>query len=310
MPMQGAASVVDDNDVVIVPTTEEFVTLSAALSVLDNPDWSNCGISDEKVRQVNAALRSLSSALPSLSLLQRRLHDPLSGFAVWDMAAVADTTDEQLKRRLLVLVAGSLGQPFGAFEKHGFWKSIGVRTDVAGDRVEGIGLIPLHQDFVNAWLPPDVVYYRCVRCDAQGGGASVVACFEKALAQLAPDLRQILYDCAVTEGSYFSLYGLGGERNPFPTLECRDGVQNVRFTAKVISTIETSALQLALLRLNDLLLKNAHRHHLKPGQVLFINQHLACHGREALGQPVISDIRARLLEQSFVRFHSPGWIGP
>ena len=127
------------------------------------------------------------------------------------------------------------------------------------------------------------------------------------MALLKPEQKLALSQELLREGAYYQLRGLGGERNPFPVLEYSARSQNVRFTGKVISSMELSPLREAMEALQMAMMRAVCRHQLLGGQTLFLNQHLVCHGREGLGTPVVSGLDARYLEQAFVRFPQSPW---
>jgi hypothetical protein len=294
-------------DWVCRPSASELNAYSEALSGLASIDWKECQISSDELAKMRSATNKLMATAPALAHLRDRVMSPSIGFAVWDMSEAAEAEDEEWHRRLLVLLASTLGEPFGAFKKHGFWKSIGVNVAIEPSKVEGIGLIPLHQDFVNAQLPPDLVLFRALQSDPQGGGASIISNIGRGLARLSSEDRICLRENLMREGAYFDLHGLGGERNPFPILEIRGNIQNIRFTAKGLDQLENSRLKESMVQLNALMMKYASRHHLFAGQTLFINQHIVCHGRDPLGAPVVSGADARYLEQAFVRLSTSPW---
>jgi hypothetical protein len=295
----------NDGVTVIAPNASEASACLKAVSDISQLDWSKCEIEEAEQASLRRASQGLDAACPALGALRRRLLDPDIGFAVWDARAIIEARDEDWHRHLLVILGAAMGEPFGAFKRHGFWKSIGVNTSIDPWRVEGAGFIPLHQDFVNAVAPPDLVLFRCVRGDPAGGGASLISNIMSAIAKLSEDERIALRSDVLREGAYFDLHGLGGERNPFPVLEYRAGETCVRFTAKVLKSMEPSPLRSAMRRLDDVLMGQASRHRLVPGQTLFLNQHFVCHGREPLMAPVHVDADSRLLEQGFVRFEQP-----
>lgn len=290
-----------DGVVVIAPLASEVATLSSCLGSSDVFDWQACALKPTVLNRIKAALRTVRSTCPSIDRFVSAIRDPHAGAAVWDMHEVADNEQH---RRLLVVVATALGIPFGAFERWGFWKGIGVNPKIDPSRVEGVGFIPFHQDFINAVRPPDIVMLRCIRTDELG--ASLVANIDAALARLDPHDRTYLSKRVMREGAYYELHGLGGERNPFPILERHEHRLSLRFTAKVIPSLRPSKLRTALSALESALMAVRERHELRAGQTLFINQHFVCHGRDPLAQPVRIGPDARYLEQSFIRLsHSP-----
>jgi hypothetical protein len=292
---------------VIVPNASETAACVAAVSAISLLDWSKCQIEPSEQRHLRQASRELGTVCPALETLRCRLLDPCVGFAIWDAGAIREARDEGWHRHLLVVLGASMGEPFGAFNRHGFWKSIGVNSTIDPWRVEGTGFIPLHQDFVNAVAPPDVVLFRCIRADPAGGGASLISNIASAITKLSADERNVLRTELLREGAYFDLHGLGGERNPFPVLEYLDGEACLRFTAKIIKSMPPSPLRSAMCRLDDVLMDQSTRHRLVPGQTLFLNQHFVCHGREPLAIPVFVEAGSRLLEQGFVRFDQSRW---
>ena len=202
---------------------------------------------------------------------------------------------------LLTLVA----TPLRVFDRWGLWKPLG--TNLAADpmRSTGVGYNPLHIDLVNATLPPDYSVLLCVRPDPQGAGHSLVANLRQALAALPPEDVALLQAPVFTDGAFYDLTGVGEEYKPFPILDGLPAGQGfVRFTAKMLAERDPDDPYTRAARAFEReLVARQHRFLLGRGDVLVVNQHLACHGREALGegQASLAEGARRLLMQTFLR---------
>lgn len=203
---------------------------------------------------------------------------------------------------LLTLV----GTPLRVFDDWDLWKPIGTSTEVPPDRATGIGYNPLHIDVVNSTMPPAYACLLCVREDPKGGGNSLVANLQDAVAAL--DRRQIHHLTAPVyrDGSFYRLSGVGMELSPFPVLQWRpDGLWMVRFSAKMLPEMAPGLHQEAVRALERLLIARQEEFLLGRNQLLIVNQRLACHGRMPLGegQSELPPSQRRLLRQVFV--HAP-----
>ena len=202
----------------------------------------------------------------------------------------------------LVEILAAIGKPIRVYDRYDLWKPIGVNPQLQSDRAGGVGAIPVHIDLVNTTEPPDFVVFFCERSDASDGGQSVVAPFNAALERLPEKIVESLSEIRIREGKFFSLSNVGAELDPFPLLTYRDDrLEWVRYTGKSGAEIVEGNVE-SFVRLRHELEQVSIRFELEPGQAFIVNQHLAAHGRTALGpQQGIDAGRHRLLWQTFVR---------
>lgn len=228
------------------------------------------------------------------------------GFLVVGCAAVLETAgDPDIALDLLTIVLTALGTPLRVFDNWELWKPITSRLDVEPMRAFGIGHNPLHLDLVNAINPPDISGLLCLQPDPLGEGFSLVSQVRPAVDRLASETRRLLAEPVFTDGAFYDVSGIGGEYRPFPILDGLPPEEGfVRFTAKMLGDRdpEDPATQAAR-ALERELVAGQQRFRLERGDLLLINQHLNCHGREPLGhgQEQIPEGSRRLLRQVFIR---------
>jgi hypothetical protein len=217
----------------------------------------------------------------SASIVQS-LQNPAYGFAHVRLQSNESWSLDKAKSQIVSLLS-EIASPITVYKRHGLWKSIGVNPKVEPSKVEGIGIIPLHIDCVNTANPPDFVAFLCTRGDPRGGGYSLISSFSGALSKLTTAELNALRGCWVREGKFFDMDNVGGERNPFPILDCSDRtIEWIRYTAKP-HRIETTEQKFALDALTAALISGSYKVPLMSGEVLILNQRLAAHGRLALG---------------------------
>jgi hypothetical protein len=160
-------------------------------------------------------------------------------------------------------------------------------------------------DLVNATRPPDYSALLCIRPDALGGGASILADARAAASRLAPSSRALLADKAFRYGSFFDLSGVGEECAPFAVLDGRpDDAGFVRFTGKMLGEPGLDQAHAGAAReLSAHLTGGQVSLTLGRGDLLIVNQHRFMHGREPLGagQEAVPPAGRRLLLQLFLR---------
>jgi hypothetical protein len=121
---------------------------------------------------------------------------------------------------------------------------------------------------------------------------------------LTSEELELLRTPAFVDGTFYDLTGVGEEYNPFPIVDDLPPAEGfIRFTAKMLAQRDpddryTRAAQ----ALEKELVAGQHRFLLDRGDVLVVDQHVACHGREALGsgQTTLAADERRLLMQTFL----------
>lgn len=236
--------------------------------------------------------------------LRRELYAcPGLGYAKISLSSPSGLGLEMAKAKAFLIIS-AIAQPIEVYRSHGLWKKIGVRFDVAPEKVEGVGFIPLHIDCVNATNPPDIVGFYCHKADPKGGGESLVSSFANALCRLTSEEINSLKTVQIREGKFFELSNIGDELNPFPLIEqSSTGLEWVRYTGKARSAIVGTSPS-AVKRFEQLLLSAAVTINLEAGDLLIVNQRLAAHGRLPLGDVGNSPSSARELWQIFGRVSS------
>ena len=225
------------------------------------------------------------------------------GYLVLDCRELLDGVGDAEAITSLTALLTLVGTPMRVFDDWDLWKPLGTNTEVAPERATGVGYNPLHIDVVNSTMPPAYACLLCVREDPKGGGNSLVANLQNAVAKLDPQQVQYLTEPAYRDGSFYRLSGVGVELNPFPVLQRRpDGLWMVRFSAKMLPEMEPGPHQEAVRALERLLVAGQEEFLLGKDQVLIVNQRLVCHGRMPLGegQSEVPPARRRVLRQVFL----------
>lgn len=185
-----------------------------------------------------------------------------------------------------------------------------VRLDADPQRTHGVGANLLHIDYVAHRSPPRMIGLLCLRSDPRGGGATVLAPFNQAVAGLTDD------QVAALEEPVFRYFSdpTGGPFGPpverFSILSDASGF--IRFTAKMLATRPPLAHEgidpiqprhlAALAALADRLAATATVTTLRRGEAVFFDQRAWVHGRQALGpdQQTVPAGQRRVLIQSYV----------
>jgi hypothetical protein len=275
----------------------------------DLPEWKlHKGLlTAETAEQYRRVLARTPFADEFAQTCARLLDDPVGdGFAVveFEPLLAAAATEEDGLRAVTALVS-LIATPLRAFERWPLWKPLGTNLTIDPMRATGAGYNPMHIDIVNSTLPPDYSALLCVRPDPLGQGHSLVSNTRRAVERLSYAEQELLKEAAYSDGAFFDLNGVGLEWNPFPIL---DGLPDlagfVRFTAKMLADADSSSLHVHAARALDRELQaGQQRFLLDAGDMLVVNQHLCCHGREALGggQSEVPEDRRRMLLQIFLR---------
>ena len=226
-----------------------------------------------------------------------------AGYLVLECRDVLNGVGEDQALTILTAVLTLVGTPMRVFDDWELWKPLGTNTEVAPERATGVGYNPLHIDVVNSTLPPDYACLLCLREDPKGGGNSLVANLQDAVAALDASQVRYLSEPAYRDGSFYRLSGVGAELNPFPVLQRRpDSLWMVRFSAKMLPDLEPGPHKEAAEALERQLVARQEKFLLGKDQVLVVNQRMVCHGRMPLGegQAELPSARRRLLRQVFL----------
>lgn len=227
------------------------------------------------------------------------------GLLVLKTGTLLDACELSQALTLLTAVLSMVSRPLRAFDQWPLWKPLGTNLSIDPMRATGTGYNPLHLDIVNSTRPPDHSVLLCVRPDPLGAGHSLVSQVRRALARLEHDDVVLLRDPVYKDGVFFALSGVGEEWNPFPIVDdLPPGDGFVRFTGKMLTGADPHAPHtVAARRLETELVAAQRRFRLERGDLVVVNQHLTCHGREALaaGQDDVPENERRLLMQMFLR---------
>jgi hypothetical protein len=276
----------------------------------DLPDWkldSDGLLTEEIASQYISTLIDLPHVDEFVTTCSLLLDSPVGdGFAVIEFApllAAAATEEEGL--RVVTALVSLIATPHRAFERWPLWKPLGTNLTIDPMRATGAGYNPMHIDIVNSTLPPDYSALLCVRPDPQGQGHSLVSQTRRAVERLSYEHQELLKEAHYSDGAFFDLNGVGLEWNPFPILDGLPDTEGfVRFTAKMLADADPDLPAIQAARALDRELQaGQQRFLLGAGDMLVVNQHLCCHGREALGggQADVPEDQRRLLLQIFLR---------
>ena len=196
-----------------------------------------------------------------------------------------------------------IGNPIRVFNRlDGIWRTIGVRLDKHPNSSGGIGESPLHIDFVNSTMPPDVVCLLCVEPDPYGGGESLVSNYSSIVDELTPEDISILSRPIYQDGRFEDLINIGEEWNPFPVLSSSTNT-TLRFTEKLANLALSGDALRALNYVKEYLRSRMLSIPLGKNDLLILNQRQVAHGKTSLGlnQSEIPERSRRKLLQLFVR---------
>ncbi|MGK5533169.1 TauD/TfdA family dioxygenase [Streptomyces sp. URMC 129] len=284
--------------------TNEMGKVAATL-----PDWQlDAGLLSPRTwAEYRSALRGLTGMSEVIATCDALLNQVGGdGFAVLELGPLLDACGSpENGLRAVTALLSLLASPLRAFDRWPLWKPLGTNTDIDPMRATGTGYNPLHIDVVNSTLPPDYSALLCIRPDPRGRGESLVSQLRRAVSRLGPADLRLLSEEAYRDGSFHDLTGVGREWNPFPVL---DGLSKskgfVRFTAKMLAGADPDDPHTKAARaLEQELIAQQRRFLLNRGDLVIVNQHLCCHGREPLGdgQEQLHPDERRLLLQIFLR---------
>jgi len=242
-----------------------------------------------------------------LAALIKNIAEPLNtdGFCVVRLAGLTDGQPEGVAAGAVTLLATAFGSPFRIYQNNpGHWRRLGADPQRPPNRSEGVGLQLPHTDFCNAELPPDTVCLLCLRPDPLGGGASLVA----RIADIEGDLQAAEIDTlsrpVYRDGQVVNLSGVGNDANPFEIISRRPNARfRYRFVGHLLESAPEGEARTAVRALVEALGKRTRTIPLAAGDLLLVNQHLAVHGRAALGsaQDDLPVAARRLFLLSFLR---------
>jgi hypothetical protein len=182
---------------------------------------------------------------------------------------------------LMDQVLASIANPIQIFARYPQWRPIGVDLTRDPNRSEGIGLSPLHMDFVNAENPPDVIVLYCERSDPAGGGDTILAP-TAAVESLPVHFRQKLHDRCYVDGRVVNLVNVGRDINPFAVISEAQTWQ-IRFTEQLLHSALDDEAGAAARAFHEALQSQVIELPLYAGDAIIIDQHRMLHGRLALG---------------------------
>ncbi|MFF2566709.1 hypothetical protein [Streptomyces sp. NPDC058084] len=281
-------------------TLPKELVADLAQRATDLPQWL-LGNDGELSPETAARYHGVLAGLPRLAEFTTTCHQLLGapdgdGFAVLELAELLDAAEsEKAGLRAVTALLSLIATPLRAFDHGPLWQPLG--TNLANT--------PMHIDVVNSTLPPDYIAQLCVRPDPRGQGHSVVSQVRRAVDRLGYADAELLTHPRYVDGSFFELTGVGEERQPIPILDGLPPSEGfVRFTAMTLADADPADPYAKAARaLERELIVGQRRFLLGRGDLLVANQHVCCHGREALGggqEDVAEDERCLLL-QIFLR---------
>ncbi|MFC8274313.1 hypothetical protein ACFUJR_17640 [Streptomyces sp. NPDC057271] len=264
------------------------------------PEWR---LGDDGLLSPETAARyhGVLAGMPRLAEFTTACHQLIGapageGFAVLELAELLNAADsEEAGLRAVTALLSLITTPLRVFDRWPLWQPLSTNLAIA----------PMHIDVANSTLPPDYIAQLCVRPDPRGQGHSLVSQVRRAVDRLGYADAELLTHPKYVDGSFFELTGVGDERQPFPILDGLPPSEGfVRFTAKMLADTDPADPYIKAARaLERELITGKRRFLLGRGDLLIANQHLCCHGREALGggQEDVPEDERRLLLQIFLR---------
>ena len=267
---------------------------SLPVSGWDFPDWPDVSMHDvPQSAELAAVIEQIGAHLAE------------EGYCVVRLGEIVADQPEAIAAGAATLLATAFGSPFRVYENNrGHWRSLGADPKRPTNRSEGVGLQLPHTDFCNAELPPDVVCLLCLRPDPLGGGASLVSRIDGIEAVLAPAQVEALSRPVFRDGQVVNLSGVGRDANPFAIIARMPGeCFRYRFVGHLLDSAPEGEARAAVRALIDALWDRMVTIPLAAGDLLLVNQHLAVHGRAALGpeQEHVPEAAKRRLLLSFLR---------
>lgn len=260
--------------VATIPT--DITRLIAAVSDLPVPDWTSTALGEDYLGQ----LRALAAHPEMRSVLTPvRENYKAEGHVVVRLGDFLTIHDDDTARKALTLILADLGQPFGAYQKKGFWQDLGVDPNAKDLRAQSTGYIPLHVDFDQAVLPPDGVALFCVRPDPHEGGESILFNYRHYIDSLMPEELDHLSKTTYAYEALYGTRGIGEIYNPHPFVTLKpNGGTFFRYNGKAQPTAPQEARRL-FDKLEDVFRAQSLTTRLERGDLLVIDQNKMLHGR-------------------------------
>ncbi|MDQ8706850.1 hypothetical protein RCO28_30920 [Streptomyces sp. LHD-70] len=251
------------------------------------------------------AERRESGALPQATELAERCRELLDdedgeGFVVLQLAGLQDAAGSTAAfTRAVTALLALVATPLSVLKSQRLWNA----TDATA------GAIPLHLEIPNSTWPPDYCAYLCVRADLNGQGRSLVSNSRRAVSRLGHCEAEVLSHQRYKIGPLRDLVGVGVEWPSFPVI---DGMATqggyVRFAPNMVNDSDTQDPYARATRsLEAELITGQRKVQLDAGDLLIVNQHLCCYGREPLGEGP-ADVpggEEQLVLRSFLRRQGP-----
>ncbi|MGW1513100.1 TauD/TfdA family dioxygenase [Streptomyces sp. NPDC002394] len=260
------------------------------------PEWrlgDDGLLSPETAARYHGVLAGMSRLGEFTTTCHQLLSAPAGeGFAVFELAELLNAADsEEAGLRAVTALLSLITTPLRVFDRWPLWQPLS--TNLAID--------PMHIDVANSTLPPDYIAQLCVRPDPRGQGHSLTSQVRRAVDRLGYADAELLTHPRYVDGSLFELTGVGEEWQPFPILDGLPPAEGfVRFTTTMLADADPADPYVKAARaLERELIVGQRRFLLGRGDLLIANQHLCCHGREALGggqEDVPEDERSLLLQ--------------
>ncbi len=288
---------------------EDYVNQFNSNGKFDYPFGNNGLPKKEYLKSVEETINSSKYFTLLRDYLHKKLFDAdANGWAIVSGIPLADMQADC--PILPTFLASIIGTPFRMVGRLPEWQHLHVDLKAEPYRFGGIGYQPLHIDGVNTDYPPDVVALGCARNDPGGGGASLIAETKDLLAQLDVNHIAELSKSIYSEGKFYDLKHVGGEKKPFAVIEIDKKHFKVRFSGKILpSELPKNSPHRPILELvNNMLEKVSISKMLIGGEILFINQLKAFHGRMPLSedQGKYEKSERRYFRQGFIRI-AGGW---
>lgn len=273
------------------------------------PDWElKDGLLAPEIAQ---RYRRTLSGLPSISVIAATCEWLLNapngeGSVVLELGGLLDAVDTQADYlRAITAMLSLIARPLRAFDRWPLWKPLDTNLSLDPMPATGSGYGPMHIDVVNSTWPPDYSALLCVHPAPEGQGHSLVSQVRRAVDRLSYRDAELLSHPKYEGGAFHELSGVGREWTPFPVIDGRSPLGGfVRFTAKMLADADLDDPYAKAARaLERELASGQRRLPLRRGDLLIVNQHLCCHGREDLSddQEGVPEDEHRLLLQIFLR---------
>jgi hypothetical protein len=226
-----------------------------------------------------------------------------AGYAVVHLDKALDDKDTLERASEIIAEAGQVLHVFPGVAS--MWTHIKADPEKPKEWTSGTGELPLHIDFVDAEYPPELTCILCLTADPEGGGQTIVSRFDIGRLQLPGHCRELLERAEFRESGRDGLVGLGCRLNSFAVLN-PNAVFSLRYTGRVIRSVNTPAQRYALSVLSEEIERNAIEITLARSDLLLLDQTKVLHGRRPLGtnQELLDSARRRRISIAFARMSS------